>query len=157
MKPTTILLTLNNDLLATRNTRATAMMSHNLTLSNGIDTLKQLFDSVSEIKKLDEKSLVKVIQYKVATAEGIEDFKLNNDTKRILKISHKLISGYKVKKELLSIAQIEQLITFNKETVNSIMNIQDDESYLDAVKEIIKTAKINTSTQVFSVKLARTL
>jgi len=79
---------------------------------------------------------------------------VDNYTKRALKIAKFiLVDGYKIKKELLSLAQMEQLLTFNKNTVNKLMTL-DDEIYILEVKELIKSAKIEKTTKVFSAKKA---
>jgi len=76
-------------------------------------------------------------------------------TKRALKVAKLiLIDGYKVKRELLTLAQIENLLTFNKNTVNKLMQF-DGDMYIDEVKELIKSAKIEKTTKVFSAKKAK--
>jgi len=79
---------------------------------------------------------------------------VDNYTKRALKVSKfLLVDGYKVKRELLSLAQIEQLLTFNKNTVNKLMSLED-ELYIIEVKELIKSAKVEKTTKVFSARKA---
>lgn len=148
MNATETLNTLQAELINLRNDKKVATNNHTNKLLEGINILKDLFNSVSEIKQTSEKSLIKTVQKKT-------ELQLNNDTKRVLKISHKLINGYKVKKELLTLAQIEQLITFNKSIVNQYMSIKEDEEYIDSIKELIKNAKVERVTKVFSSKQAR--
>lgn len=152
---TTQIRTLNEDLAASRAQKVIATLGHNVSLRGGIDTLKSLFDNVSEIKALNEKALIRTVNKKVQEKTGDEDFTLNVDAKRVLKIAHKLINGYKVKKELLSVAQIEQIVQFDKVHVNKLMKIKDDASYVDAVADLIKSARVERKTNVFSAKKAR--
>ncbi len=80
---------------------------------------------------------------------------VDNYTKRALKVAKFiLVDGYKIKRELLTIAQMEQLLTFNKNVINSLMSVEDDELYIDAVKVLIKSAKVEKTTKVFSAKKA---
>ena len=86
--------------------------------------------------------------------QNLASGEVDNYTKRALKVAKLvLVDGYKIKRELLTIAQMEQLLSFNKNIVNSMMSINDDE-YVDAVKELIKSAKIEKTTKVFSAKKA---
>ena len=86
--------------------------------------------------------------------QNLASGEVDNYTKRALKVAKLvLVDGYKIKRELLTIAQMEQLLSFNKNIVNSMMTINDDE-YVDAVKELIKSAKIEKTTKVFSAKKA---
>ena len=83
--------------------------------------------------------------------------KVDNFTKRALKIAKLiLVDGYKIKLELLTLAQMEQLTAFSKNNVKALMTL-DDEIYVDAVKELIKTAKIAKNTNIFSKALAKEL
>ena len=86
--------------------------------------------------------------------QNLASGEVDNYTKRALKVAKLvLVDGYKIKRELLTIAQMEQLLSFNRNIVNSMMTINDDE-YVDAVKELIKSAKIEKTTKVFSAKKA---
>lgn len=147
MNATQTLTSLQAELTTTRDEKVTSTNNHNLALRKGIDTLKDLFGSVSEIKQLSEKVLIRTIQKRT-------NLKLKDNTKRVLKISHKLINGYKIKKELLTIAQIEQVLTFPKSIVNDYISFED-EDYLDEIKDLIKSAKVEKTTKVFSPKVAR--
>jgi len=71
-------------------------------------------------------------------------------TKRAVKVAKTiLVDGYKMKKELLTISQMEQLAKFKKETVNELMDLEE-EFYIDAVKELINSAKVIKNTKVFN-------
>jgi len=87
----------------------------------------------------------------------LKDGAVDNYTKRAIKVAKFIvIDGYKVKRELLTLAQIEQLICFNKAQVNGLMTYEGDEYILEA-KELIDTAKITKTTKVFSPKKAKSL
>ncbi len=84
-----------------------------------------------------------------------KDIKVDNYFKRSLKIAKLiLVDGYKIKLELLTLAQMEHLTSFNKNTVNALMTF-DDDLYNDKVKSLIKTAKVVKSTKVFSKAAAK--
>ena len=86
---------------------------------------------------------------------NLTDKEVDTYTKRALKIAKlTLVDGYKAKFDLLTIAQTEQLFTFNKNEVAKLMKFEDDD-YIVAVKELIKTAKVERKTKVFSAKLAK--
>lgn len=79
-------------------------------------------------------------------------------TKRAVKIAKAiLIDGYKLRREFLTLAQMEHLIAFTKATVNGIFEEFDDEEYILAVKDLINDAKIVKQTKVFSVTKAKKL
>ena len=85
---------------------------------------------------------------------NLQGGEVDNYTKRALKVAKFiLVDGFKIKRELLTIAQMEQLLTFNKNTVNQLMSLED-ELYIIEVKELIKSAKIEKTTKVFSAKKA---
>ena len=91
---------------------------------------------------------------KNAIAAYIKSIELDNNAdnyfKRAVKIAKTiLVDGYKFKIELLTVAQMEQLSAFNKNIVNALMDFEDD-LYTDAVKSLIKSAKIEKGTKVFS-------
>ena len=76
-------------------------------------------------------------------------------TKRVIKVAKALIcDGYKIKKELLTIAQMENLIAFNSQKVNNLMKADD---YLMAVKELKETAKVEKKVKIFSKAKAKSL
>lgn len=83
------------------------------------------------------------------------DGDIDNFTKRAVKVtkSH-LVDGYKIRFDLLSIAQMEKLIAFNKNLVNKLYSFEGDE-YIQEVKELIKSANIEKTTKVFSAKKAK--
>ena len=79
-------------------------------------------------------------------------------TKRAVKIAKAvLIDGYKIRKEVLSLAQMEQLTKFGIRTVNDLMAIDNDDEYCEAVKALIKCAKVEKVTRVFSASKAKSL
>ena len=83
---------------------------------------------------------------------NLEDKTVDNYTKRALKVAKlTLVDGYKAKFNLLTLAQTEQLMTFNKNEVSKLMKFEDDD-YINEVKALIKTAKIEKTTKVFSAK-----
>lgn len=87
----------------------------------------------------------------------LKDKAVDAYTKRAIKVAKFIVvDGYKIKKELLSLAQIEQLICFNKAQVNGLMKLEGDE-YIAEVKELINTAKIEKTTKIFSAKKAKSL
>ena len=62
---------------------------------------------------------------------------LDTYTKRAIKLAKAiLVEGYKVKKELLTLAQAENVCKEEKATVNGLMNY-DEEEYVEEVKEVI--------------------
>ena len=67
---------------------------------------------------------------------------------------HILVDGYKIKMELLTLAQMEQLTAFNKNKVNALMSLSGDD-YVASVKGLIITAKVAKSTKVFSRATAK--
>jgi len=87
----------------------------------------------------------------------LKDKAVDGYTKRAIKVAKFIVvDGYKIKKELLSLAQIEQLICFNKAQVNGLMKFEGDE-YITEAKELINTAKIEKTTKIFSSKKAKSL
>ena len=87
--------------------------------------------------------------------ETLGDAKADNYYKRSLKVAKSiLVDGYKLKTELLTLAQMEQLTAFNKNVVNALMSLDEDE-YIEAVKDVIKSAKVTKSTKVFSRAVAK--
>lgn len=79
-------------------------------------------------------------------------------TKRAVKIAKAiLVDGYKLRREFLTLAQMEHLTAFTKATVNGIFEEFDDEEYILAVKDLINDAKIVKQTKVFSVAKAKKL
>lgn len=96
---------------------------------------------------------------KNAKAEYIKqvlgDATADNYFKRAIGVAHSIeVEGYRVKVELLTLAQMEQLTAFNKNLVNGLMKHEGD-IYVDAVKALIKTAKVTKSTKVFSKATAK--
>ena len=83
------------------------------------------------------------------------DVKPDNYTKRAVAVAKLiLIDGYKIKTDLLTLSQIEQLCSFKKEVVNGIIDLED-EAYIEQVKELIKLAKVEKTTKIFSKKIAK--
>lgn len=79
-------------------------------------------------------------------------------TKRAVKVAKAiLVDGYKLRREFLTLAQMEHLCAFTKATVNGIFEEFDDEEYILAVKDLINDAKIVKQTKVFSVAKAKKL
>lgn len=70
------------------------------------------------------------------------------EVKRSIKVAYAIFDGYKLRKELLSISKMEQLISLDKSEVNELMNC-DTELYLDAVKDLINSKKVEKSVKVF--------
>ena len=86
------------------------------------------------------------------------DKTVNIYTKRAVKVAKAiLMDGYKLRREFLTLAQMEHLTAFTKETVNGIFEEFDDEGYIIAVKDLINDAKIIKQTKVFSVAKAKKL
>ena len=89
--------------------------------------------------------------------EYLADKSIDIYTKRAIKVARMvLVDGYKMRKELLTLAQMEQLLTFTKKSVNDLMDTEE-EFYLEKVKELIKSAKVKKSTKVFSSAKAKKL
>jgi len=85
--------------------------------------------------------------------EIAKDVKIDTYTKRAIKVASQIICGnYKMKKELLSLAQMEQLLAFDNALVNNLMNSED---YVISAKELINSAKVTKTTKVFSAKKAK--
>lgn len=86
------------------------------------------------------------------------DKQVDTYTKRAVKVAKAiLMDGYKLRREFLTLAQMEHLTAFTKETVNGIFEEFDDEGYIIAVKDLINDAKIIKQTKVFSVAKAKKL
>jgi len=149
-------------------------MSH-LTINTNNETLANMSSNITKAQDIRKNTVQSIIRDTIEYANDHKDLfsskknaiavfiktHLNADvdayTKRALKVSKLiLVDGYKVKRELLSLAQMEQLLTFNKNSVNQLM-AHDGELYTDEVKALIKTAKIEKSTKVFSAGLAKSL
>ena len=78
-------------------------------------------------------------------------------TKRALKVASAiLVDGYKVKRELLTLAQIEMLLKFSKNSINALMKLEEDD-YIIGVKELIKSANIIKEASAFSASVAKSL
>lgn len=83
--------------------------------------------------------------------------KVNVDkyTRRAITIAYKIIvEGYKVKKEFLTLSQMEQITSFSVNTCNSHMTF--DATYLDEVKATIKTAQVTITSKKFHKATAGT-
>ena len=149
MKTIQTITDLDIQLLKERKAKLTAALTHKKTLMSGIETLKTVFEDIPTIKKLNQKEMIAKVQKRLG-------YKVSNDTKRILRIAHKLIQGYKVKKELLTIAQIENTLYFSKSKVNSLMTL-DGKEYIDAIRGLISEAKVEITSKIFKPKEARKL
>ena len=78
--------------------------------------------------------------------------KFNTKLTRTIKVSLKILEGYKLNYNELSLSQMEQLTCFSKELVNQIPN---DENYLTSIKDLISKAKTTKTQKVFSKALAK--
>jgi hypothetical protein len=88
---------------------------------------------------------------------AMDDKSADNYTKRAVKVAkYILVDGHKMKKEELSLAQMEQLCHFKVNIVNALMELSGDD-YLIAVKELIKLAKVETKATKFSAKKAQNI
>lgn len=86
------------------------------------------------------------------------DKNVDTYTKRAVKVAKAiLMDGYKLRREFLTLSQMEHLCAFTKATVNGIFEEFDDEEYILAVKDLINDAKIIKQTKVFSVAKAKKL
>ena len=117
---------------------------------NKMSTNKQLVDStratiVNEIITLiiEESKGHEFANKRVAQKWIIEELlsddnkNLDTYTKRAIKLAKAiLVEGYKVKKELLTLAQAENVCKEEKATVNGLMELDGDE-YIEDVKECI--------------------
>ena len=119
-----------------------------------VDTVNALItDVLIEGKKHDTFTSRKAAN-KYVVQNLLEDVKTDAYTKRAVVIAGKIIvDGYKAKRELLTFAQLEQLLKFKVERVNALMTLEDDD-YINAVKELIKSAKVERKVKVFSAKKA---
>lgn len=101
----------------------------------------------------DSKAYKNTLSSKNAVAEAVKDLELTEvdaHTKRALKVAKAiLVDGKKIKKELLTLSQMEQLLCFNIAQVNELMDYEDEE-YVDMVKDLIDTAKVERIVRVFS-------
>jgi len=133
---------------------------NNLNINTNNETLANMSDNINKAKVIRANTVQSIIRDTLDYANDHKDVfstkknaisvfikqYLNSDvdnyTKRALKVAKFiLVDGYKVKRELLTIAQMEQLLTFNKNTINKLMSL-DDESYITECKELIKSAKV---------------
>ena len=95
---------------------------------------------------------------KIFLSDMLEDKAADNMTKRAVRIAKTiLVDGYSIKYNLLSLAQMEQLTKFSKSSVKKLFVIKEDDEYIDAVKELIKSAKVEKTTKVFSARKAKEL
>ncbi len=128
--------------------------------TNRVSTVREVINLAIEYGSRDENKLTfgskknAIASYtKIVLSD---DVKANSYFTRSLKIAKLiLVDGYKAKLELLTIAQLEQLLSFNKNLVNKLMTIEDDEEYIEDVKALIKSAKVSKSTKVFSKSMAK--
>jgi hypothetical protein len=147
----TTLTNLNETLVNITNNIATAKELRNNAVSDVIATILNLASENSDLFTT-KKTAITVFCKQYINSD------IDNYTKRAVKVAKCiLVDGYKVKKEVLTLSQIENLLTFNKNLVNKLMKIEDDEDYIQAVKDLINTAKVEKTTKVFSKSLAKEL
>lgn len=146
----------------------------NLNINTNNETLTNMTENISKANVIRKNTVQSIIRDTLDYASDHKDVfstkknaiatfiktnlngEVDNYTKRALKVAKLiLVDGYKVKRELLSLAQIEQLLTFNKNTVSAMMKIEDDDMYIENVKALIKSAKIEKTTKVFSASMAK--
>jgi len=111
-------------------------------INGAIDYSKQHADSFTSKKGAKAHFLNTVL--------GDDASKADKYFKRAVGIAYAIeVDGYKLKIELLSVAQMEQVTAFNKNIVNALMALEGDE-YIDAVKALINTAKVVKGAKVFN-------
>ena len=119
------------------------------------DTMDAIFDIYNDKKELfaNRRTAMRLIIQELLNVKTIDPY-----TKRAIKVARiVLVEGYKMKKELLSLAQLEALSCFDKTVVNKLMKTEDDEDYVEACKELIKTAYVEATAKTFSKATAKTV
>lgn len=103
----------------------------------------------SNYKESDFTNKKNFISHFIKNNLGAEaDVKIDTYTKRAVTVAAKMIIGnYKMKKEELTLAQMEHLLCFDNSKVNALMKSED---YVLACKDLISQAKVSKSTKVFS-------
>lgn len=135
-------------------------MSANIKLANDIrkETVQDVINSTLEAVKSSEinfSTKKNAISHFLKIA--LDDKKADTYTIRATKVAKVLlVDGYKIKKELLSLAQMEQILCFKKSTVIDLMKL-DDADYVEAVKELINSAKIQKGAKVFNKSKAKNI
>lgn len=133
-------------------------MTANIKLAKGLraEAVKVAINSTLEFCKenrtvfSNKKNAINVFIKTVLTDKNVDTY-----TKRAIKVAKCILSdGYKMRKELLTLVQMEQLCSFKVNIINELMQ-EDEADYIDAVKELINSAKKETKT--FSKTKARSL
>jgi len=147
------LLEVNNGLNKARTNSIKVKEVRATSVQDAVEAIFALYHDKKELFSGNRKMLMKLI-----IADQLANVNVDDYTKRAIRVANKLlIDGYKVRKELLTLSQIENLMQFDKGLVNVLMNTEDDEIYVTEVIELIKTATVETVTKAFSAKLARTI
>ncbi len=148
--------------LNTLNTKFTAQAQEILTAqTNRVTTIRETINLCIEYGNREDNKLTFGSKKNAISSYTktvlTDDVKANTYFTRSLKIAKlHLVDGYKAKFELLTIAQFEQLFSFNKNKVSELMSYEDD-LYIDEVKALIKSAKVAKSTKIFSKATAKTI
>ena len=109
---------------------------------------------INEAKDYKEMFSTKRLAQKWIVENMLEDAKandVNNYIKRALYVAKAiLVDGYIIKKEWLTIAQAEKLVRCDKAQVKKAMKYNDEETYCEECKSIIKTREIEKAFETLS-------
>jgi len=112
---------------------------------------------ISEYKASDFVASAKQNAISHFTKKILDDRECDSYTKRAAKIAYIILSNdYKMRKEFLSISQMEKLVEFKVEEVNNLFRYETKEEYLVAIKTLIKEAGVPKMVKIFSKTTART-
>ncbi len=125
------------------------------------ETVKTMITEVLDYAKTNKEVFTKQTKKSIMTTfinnQGFKTSKeLDNYTLRALRIAKViLVDGYSVKYEVLTLSEVEKLTKFSKSSVKKLFAISDDTEYVLKVKALIKTARIEKTTKVFSPSAAK--
>ena len=119
-------------------------------------TVQAVIDSTLEFSKDNKDTFANKKQamkyYVSVVGEDVDAY-----TKRALRVANAiLIDGYKFKRELITLNQIEKLMSFDKSIVNGLMSYEG-EDYITVCKDLIKSAYVAKESKTFSARTAKTI
>jgi ribonucleotide reductase alpha subunit len=131
---------------------------------NAKEVTKKRFESVqsviahiiAEYKASDFIAAAKQNAISHFTKKILEDKECDAYTKRATKVAYSILSNdYKMRKEFLSLSQMEKLIEFRVDEVNNLFQYNNEIEYKLAAKTLIKQANVTKTVGVFSKTNAR--
>lgn len=142
MENVTTLQTLNGDIAKAKEVKKLATLAIGNVMNDVISFLIEEGKNDASLTMLSSKQRNKAICKAYLASDSV----MTNEVKRAIKVAYAIFDGYKMKKELLSIATMEKLISLDKLEVNSLMN---EEDYIGAVKNLINENKTIKEIKVF--------